>query len=564
MEQDAAAREIASSPFPLPVPHEARTTPLDFLPDLPDPTGEGARAWEAFGRFKLTEGEAAGRYLADHAAPWQERLVRTVYGHLDGAGSRIFQEVLLLVARKSGKSALASIWVLAHQMLYPEDRGQIVLMSDTQKTAGILYRNLVALINADAYLRRRFKIREHVSEILDKENGTRTFAISSELSNIIGLGPSAFVCDELHLIGTRPKGEQLIRGLTTGQVARRDPLALYITTQSMGTPSGIFASTLARARRVLAGTAPEDARFLPCLFEMPAGTDPAERRHWWMANPSSGVTFEMERLEREYRVAVADPDPTKLAVFKSQHLNLPGSSGALGYDRWIPGFAVAEAVEENLDLAGMLRRCNLFWISLDRGGADDLEALCIVGTPDGEEEVKSTFYVWGHQFVTRQGHERNRKYLPLDDFIASKELSLVQSGTEDLLIVEQLLERLKEAGTVGAFGYDMHNAGELEELCKRQGVFGYQVPQGWKLMGGLVWLERALMDGSLVFCPNRMLEWNLDSAVCKWSGNSKTLSKETSQGKIDGAVSLAMCGYLIGQRVNKEAWVPWSVEAVIG
>lgn len=553
MVREAQARQVRSAIWPLAIAHDERRDPLDFLPDLPDPTGEGARAWEIFGRFKLTEGESAGTYLEDHYAPWQRRLIEIVYGYVDEDGRRIFQEIMLLVARKSGKSALSSIWALAHQMLYPEERGQLVLMSDTQKTAGILYRNLVALINADGYLKRRFKIREHVSEIIDRETGTRTFAISSELSNIIGLGPSAFVCDELHLIGSRPKGEQLVRGLTTGQLARTDPLAIYITTQSMGTPSGIFASMLARARRVQAGRAPEDSRFLPVLFEPPQDARPADRHYWHMANPSAGITFPMERLNREYEVAIADPDPTKLAIFASQHLNIPGSSGGLGYDKWIPGDIIGALEDPDLTLERIAGQSDLFWLTLDRGGSEDMEALCIVGTRDVAEHERHFLY-WGHQYITVRGYEKHKKYLPLDEFIAAGELTVVESAADDLVRVQEILDRLESSGMIGGFGFDMHNAGEMTELCQRRGLFGYQVPQGWKLMGGMVWLERTILDRRWSFAPNRLLRWNLDHAVVKWTGNSKTLNKEMSQSKIDGAVAWAMAGYLIGQRVNVESW----------
>jgi phage terminase large subunit-like protein len=536
---------------------------LDFLPDLPV-TERGEAAWDVFARFKLTEGVHSGKRLGEHAAPWQQRLVELVYGVEDDGGNRLYNEVLLLVARKAGKSAMASIWTLAHILIAPEDRGQVILLADNQKQAGICLRNIVALVNSDAYLKRRFKIKEHLYQVQDKETGTLLYAASSELSNLIGAGPSCGLIDELHLIGSRPKGEQLVRAISTGQLARQDPLLIYTTTQSMGTPAGIFASTLARARRVQAGDAPEDDRFLPVLFEPPEGTKPEDKHYWWMANPSAGVTFDMARLQKDYEVAANDPDPTKLAVFASQHCNIPGNSGALGYDKWIPGYAVRDATDESLTLDSMLAQCNLFWIAVDRGGSDDLEAVCIIGTPDGGQEQKRSWMYWGQQYVTQQGYERSKKYLPLDEHIASGELLLLRSGSEDLLRIESLVERCKAAGGVAALGYDMHNKGPLEELAERQGVYAHEVPQGWRIHAGMVWVERTMLDEAITFTPNKMLEWNLDHAVVKWSGNSKMLSKELSQSKIDGAVAFAMGGYLIGQRINANGWVPFNAEALIG
>jgi phage terminase large subunit-like protein len=193
-------------------------------------------------------------------------------------------------------------------------------------------------------------------------------------------------------------------------------------------------------------------------------------------------------------------------------------------------------------------------MAVDRGGSDDLEAVSIIGTPDGGKDPIERFCWWGHQYITERGLARNEKYLPLREFIDAGELTLLRGGSEDLALIENLLERLRAKGPVGALGHDMHNKGPLEDLAKRQAVHGHEVPQGWRIHAGLIWVERTMLDGAITFVPNRMLQWNLDHAVVKWSGNSKMLSKEASQSKIDGAVSLAMAGYLIGQRINAEAW----------
>lgn len=544
-------RPLIPALFPLPIPHAERTDPLDFIPTVLGLSPKGEKAWEIFSQFRLTEGPHAGKFLGDHFAPWQKKLVELVYGYRDENDNRIIQEVFLLIGRKNGKTGFASIWVLAHDIIEPEERGQVVLMADVQKQAQIAYNNLAHMIERDDWLSRRFKVRRHVYQITDTETDTVIDAISSELSNIIGLGPSVFLADELHLIGARPKGEMLIRGLTTGQIARSNPLAVYISTQSMDMPSGIFASTLARARR-LQRAETDDPAFLPVLFEPPEGATPHDRHWWWMANPSIGVTITDKRLEKDYNKALDDPDPGAIATFASQHLNIAGEGGARGFDRWIPPEAIKAREDESLTLDRILNECRLFWIAVDRGGMDDLEAVCIVGT---ESHECRQFYCYTHQIATAACFKKHGRYIPLKDFETAGELTQIERAHDDIELLRDYLTRVRDAGPIVAVGLDIHQAPQLKGLITEVlfEELWHVVPQGWKLHGGLVNLERQIVDEVWHFCPSSLFRWNMKNAVVKWAGNSKTLVKHGIQ-KIDGAMAWAMVGYLIAQRINEDRY----------
>ena len=99
------------------------------------------------------------------------------------------------------------------------------------------------------------------------------------MASIVGAGPTFAVVDELHLLGATPKGAKLVNQIRTGGVARREPLLVSISTAPVDRSEGIFQSTLAKARRVIAGEE-IDPRFFAWLCEIPAGLDPEDSANW--------------------------------------------------------------------------------------------------------------------------------------------------------------------------------------------------------------------------------------------------------------------------------------------
>jgi phage terminase large subunit-like protein len=64
---------------------------------LPDPHGRGARAVDFIKRLKHPKSAAPGHAL--QIVPFQERLIRRVYGDTDEAGQRRVKTVFALIPR---------------------------------------------------------------------------------------------------------------------------------------------------------------------------------------------------------------------------------------------------------------------------------------------------------------------------------------------------------------------------------------------------------------------------------------------------------------------------------
>lgn len=532
--------------YPLPVPHLERTDPCDFIPDLPcgDWSGEGERFWSLLEKLKLTEGEHAGKHFGSHFAPWQRKLVLLLYGHCDEQRRRVYNELLLLIAKKNGKTAFASALILTHAIAYPQDRGQIVLLAATQPQAQLAYKNIAAMVEADPWLRKQFDIVRYRSEVLHKASGCIIKAVSAELPSIVGTGPHFSLVDELHLLGQTPRGTELVRQLQTASIAHSDALQVSISTMSMHMPQGIFASAYARAQAVVRGDRAEDSRFAPVLFEVPPTSHYSVRRDWWMPNPSLGVTLTRERLEQDYAKAEADPDPSALKMFLSQHLNVP-PSGAVGHDDWLPLETWDSLADSHITPELIAEKCDALWAGIDRGGADDLSALALLGRcrVDGE----TVWMLWTGQWASRKAFDLNRHLNDYQKHVDANELELYSGGDGDLRgIIGRLQPFAHGKGKLRCAGTDTYGSADTQVALEGMKIPVEQVRQGFQMHGSICWLERQVLDGRLFHSGSSLLRWNLTNAVVTWSGNAKMLGKMNSshRGKIDGVAALLTAAHL--------------------
>ena len=262
--------------------------PLDMLPVVPDPTGRGARAWSIMSRLPITEGEHAGKLIGENAPPWQERLTRLLFGHVDAQGRRIIREAFACISKKNGKTSYAAALALTKLLLDEERREQVTCIAATRQQAHIAFDAMAAMIRVDEELGRRFHIVEHRHVIEYPSTNSRATAIAAELASVVGFNPSLAIVDELHLLGATPKGAKLVGQCRTGNVTRREPLIFSISTAPLDRIEGIFGATYGKAKRVISG-AEIDPTFFAWICEVPPDLDPENPANWFWSNPSLGI-----------------------------------------------------------------------------------------------------------------------------------------------------------------------------------------------------------------------------------------------------------------------------------
>lgn len=256
---------------------------MDLLPPwitdlsipIPDPLGLGQEAVDFIQSLLLED----GRPFALH--PVQERIVRKVFGDVDGDGFRQIETLFLYVPSGQAKSTLAAAIAIL-MMSHPRFRiakGQLVVAAATREQAKATCFGMV-----EGFVRRRFAAAEYADEPDALESRFRIVsnAISQEITHLAsgstlkvlsrtpdsqeGLSVYLLVAEEVHA-WNRPRIWPVLRK-SQAKVTAASPLTIVATTAGVG--QGFGFDLYQQARDIAAGKI-ENPSWLPILYE--AGPD---------------------------------------------------------------------------------------------------------------------------------------------------------------------------------------------------------------------------------------------------------------------------------------------------
>ena len=529
--------------YPLETPWRDCTAPEQILPAevLLDPFGEGERAWRIASLIQITEGEYAGARFGDVATPWQEGVIRAVWGHRDQDKKRIIRRVVLKTARKSGKTLFASILAFVEVLFNSEPRGQILLLGAEQKQSDLSFNNLAAAIAADRVLAQRFVVTPGYRRIIDKVSGTRFTAMSSERAGVIGAGANVAVIDELHLIGLLgQRGTDLVHGVESGMLSRRERLVIFITTAPRREAAGIYSEVMDHARRVFEGKE-DDRRTLAVMFEIPSDMDHESPANWWRSNPNIGHTIRLDDLEDQFARAKGR-GPEAIAEFKSQNLNVEPEDRESGPETWIELMDWDKAEDPLITLESLIADSTAIAVGIDVGGADDLSAMAALAMSQ-----TGLYRLWTHCWISERGFFKRIDTTPMAEARERGELTVVDNVGEDAdQIVERVL-RVWEEGNLLAVGCDPYSM--KEPAAKIEAETGFEVlavPQNWRMSPWLDAFERALLRKKLMHHRSGLMRWQIQNAHVAQRGEARALVKPDgavdSGRKIDAVVA-SVCAW---------------------
>lgn len=469
--------------------------------------------------LKITAGAHAGRKFK--LRDWQRDIVQGIYA-TDADGKRKVRQALVAIPRKNGKTQLAAALCLAH-LAGPEAeaRGQCFSAAADRDQAALLFREMLALIEADEDLSDRIIVRHFNKSLEDSDSGSTYQALSSDARKAHGLSPSFVVCDEL----AQWHGRELYDNLLTGTGARAEPLVVTISTMSADA-SSVMSELVAYGRQVNAGEV-DDPSFHATIYSADDKADAWAEETWFACNPALGDFRSLE----EMRTAAAQAQrlPAREPSFRLLYLNQAVDATA----RFISGRDWRACAAEPGDLLG--QRC---YLGLDLSATTDLTAL-VAFFPDSGD-VRAWFW------APRDGLEdaERRDHVPYQLWARQGLLEATPGRAIDKRFVVHRLGEIVQDYDVQALAFDRWKMDEVQRYMADEGVKLAMQPwgQGFKDMSPAIdALETAILRGNLRHPSHPVLDWCLSNAVTMTdpAGNRK-LVKDKSRGRIDGAVALSM------------------------
>lgn len=471
--------------------------------------------------LKITSGIDAGKPFILRS--WQKDILRQIYRENE-TGERIAREVLFTVARKNGKSALASALILVH-LIGPEaeQRGQVFSCAADKKQASIVFNEAVAFIQADPELSQMVKILESIKRIVCFSNGSYFQALSADAKLAHGLSASFCIYDEL----AQCKDGKLYETIKSSTGARKQPLIVTISTQSSD-PNHIMTKLVDYGQKILDGVL-DDPRFVPIIFTTPQDADIHDPASWAMSNPALGdfLTIESMQIESER----ARNMPSAETAFRALRLNqrVDSIAGFISQNDWkANGESIRlEALEGQSCICG-----------LDLSSTKDLTALVAYFPESGA--VLTWFFLPGEGIAEKENQDR----VPYQLWAKQGHIELTPGRAINRKnIAIRVIDLLKKFD-VQAIAYDRWKIEELQNVLDDLGVDAPLVPfgQGFKDMGPAVdALEAAILNRQLKHANNPVLTFNAASAKLEIdAAGARKLSKQKSTNRIDGLVALAM------------------------
>jgi len=476
----------------------------------------------------VTSGTLAGTMWK--ARPWQRKWIRRVY-RTDRRGRRLVRTAVLSLARKNGKSDLASRLCLCH-LAGPEaeQRGECYSAANDRFQAGKLFAEMVSIIERTPWMRARISIRRHSKELedLSAAGGTGSIyaALSADVATKMGLNVSFFVYDEMG----QSTSNDLFEALDSATGARAEPLGLVISTQAARDDMP-FSKLIDYGLRVQRKEI-KDPTFDLTLYSAPPELDPFDPKTWKLANPALGDFRSIEDVRR--MAGQAQRMPSREASFRNLILNQRVATDQQFITA--PVWAACAGATDMDKLKG--RPC---YGGLDLGGSRDLTALCLV-FPDGDDgRTDLLLQAWiAGDLREREEHDRAPYTL------WERQGHLMKGGdkTLDPAVVARRIAELHGAYGIRGLAFDRWR---IKDLQRELDAIGCDVAliehgQGFKDMNpSLIEFERVIFEGILRHGNNPLLTWAI--ANCRTeadaAGNRK-LSKQKSSGRIDPAVALAM------------------------
>lgn len=461
---------------------------------------------------------------------WQKAIVSVIFGVLDRDGNRQFREVVVIVARKNGKSLFAAAIMAYCVFLDGEYGAKVFCVAPKLDQADLVYSAFWQTIAKEPELAALIKRRKSDYYVESTNSSVKKLAFNAKKAD--GFNPHLTVCDE---IASWPgdNGLKQYEVMKSALGARRQPLILSISTSGY-VNEGIYDELIKRSTRFLLGDSKE-SRLAPFLYMI---DDPArwnDINELRKSNPNLGVSVSVDYLLEE--IAVAEGSLSKRAEFLTKYANIKQSSS----QAWLSAQDVERASGAPLRLEDF-RDCYCVG-GIDLSRTTDLTACCAVIERAGK------LYVFARFFLPAERVEEAtiRDGLPYAAYVERGLLQLSGDNFVDYHDCFDWFRRLVEDYQIYPLqvGYDRYSAQYLIQDMQAYGFHCDDVFQGFNLTPVIRETEGLMRDGAFCLGDNDLLKIHLLDTALKMEAQTdrSKIVKLAVNSHVDGCAALldAMC-----------------------
>ena len=455
---------------------------------------------------------------------WEKAFLQTAYGFkYADTGLRRFNEVILLIARKNGKTTFVAGIDLAEFFL-SSGGVDIVCASNTNDQASILFEEINNMREHSKALSKPKRSRKNIFYIYSPKNKNKIKKLSGQSRNLDGFNIEVGCIDEVHEM----TDSKVYDAIKQSQSTKKEPLIFIISTEGK-VVEGFLDNKLAYCKKILKGEI-EDERVLPWLYTQDSQEEIfKDKRTWQKSNPSLGTIKTYAYLEDIMNKAKNDLATRVTMLCKDFNIKQLESGTWLTFDELNneTKFNIEE-LRDSYAIGGV-----------DLSSTTDLTASVLLVKKDKK------MYVIPHFFMPKDVLEKRMQEdsVPYDIWVKKGYITLSDGSQNDFTKVTEWFQRMVWDYGIRPLwvGYDPWNSKYWIDEMADAGFTMEKVRQGvYTLSEPMKQLEADLKNHIVIYDNNPVLKWCLANTQAKVdvNGNIQPTKLNSKYKRIDGAVAL--------------------------
>ncbi len=455
---------------------------------------------------------------------WEKALLQVSYGFkFAETGLRRFNEVVLLVARKNGKTTFIAGIDLAEFFL-SQGGADIVCASNTNDQASILFEEINNMREQSKVLSKDKRSRKNIFYIYSPKSKNKIKKLSAQSRNLDGYNIEVGCIDEVHQM----TDSKVYDAIKQSQSTKKEPLIFIITTEG-NVVGGFLDKKLEYCRKLIKGEI-TDERMLPWLYTQDSINEIYEDKATWQkSNPSLGKIKTYSYIEDIMNKAQNDLS-TRLTMLCKDFNIKQLESGS-----WLTFNELNNETKFDMDLI----RDSYAIGGVDLSSTTDLTASILLVIKDGKKYIISHFFM-PSEVLEKRMQEDN---VPYDIWVKRGLITLTEGSQNDFSKVTQWFLNMVHNYDIRPLwvGYDPWNSRYWVDEMEEAGFTMEKVRQGiYTLSEPMKQLEADLKNKIVIYDNNPILKWCLANTQAKVdvNGNIQPSKLNSKYKRIDGTVAL--------------------------
>ena len=432
--------------------------------------------------------------------PWEKYFIACMFGIVGIDNYRQFREIVLIIARKQGKSLIAAA-IQVYVFFCEDEQGmQMYNLAPKLKQAEIIFNGSLRMIEKSKALSKRVKKRK-TDLYYPKKNATMMpLAFNDKKSD--GYNPTFVTLDEF-AAWEGDKGLKMADVMLSAVGARKQPLFLYTSTANY-VDNGLYDRIMLRSTSVLLGTSKEK-RLLPFIYMIDDEEKWDDIEELRKAMPNLDVSVSRQFVEDE--IVKAHESISYRSEFKVKYCNIKQNS----ISAWLSRKNVTDSAGDKFTIEDFSHCYGVGGIDLSR--STDLTSACVVFRKGGKDYIIS--HAWMPEKKVKEMEELDK--VPYSLFIQKGFLSISGENVVDYHDVSKWFVdiRKKYKCYILVVGYDRYSAQYLVDEMTKQAFFLDDVVQGSNLTPVIREFEGFVKDGIVRTGTNGLLQLHMSNTALK-------------------------------------------------